>query len=76
MSDYCADCRYQVKESHTEEACPLNALYWRFMAQHIDDFKTNPRTKMVYANWLKKPIEDRELILARAEKLLGHIEDL
>jgi deoxyribodipyrimidine photolyase-related protein len=76
MSDYCADCHYQVKQSHTEAACPLNALYWRFMAQHIDDFNTNPRTKMVYANWLKKPTEDRELILARAEKLLRHIEDL
>ncbi|ACA88187.1 cryptochrome/photolyase family protein [Shewanella woodyi] len=76
MSDYCTNCHYQVKQSHTNKACPLNALYWRFMAQHFDDFSTNPRTKMVYANWLKKPVEDRELILSHAENLLCHIEEL
>ena len=76
MSDYCKGCHYQVSESYTDNACPLNALYWHFMAQHIDDFKANPRTKMVYSNWLKKPTRDKELVLKRAKHLLAHIEEL
>ncbi len=76
MSDYCKDCHYQVRESHSENACPLNALYWQFMVQHIDDFKANPRNRMVYGNWLKKPERDRELVLKRAQFLLGNIEQI
>ena len=76
MSDYCNGCHYQVSESYTDNACPLNALYWHFMTLHIDDFKANPRTKMVYSNWLKKPTRDKELVLKRAKYLLAHIEEL
>ncbi|GIU05085.1 MULTISPECIES: cryptochrome/photolyase family protein [unclassified Shewanella] len=76
MSDYCSGCHYEVKQSHSDNACPLNALYWHFMQQHIDDFKANPRTRMVYANWLKKPEQTQQLILQRAEHLLAHIDNL
>ncbi|MCL1137874.1 cryptochrome/photolyase family protein [Shewanella pneumatophori] len=76
MSDYCSGCQYEVKQSHSDNACPLNALYWHFMQQHIDDFKANPRTRMVYANWLKKPPEAQQLILQRAEFLIRNIDNL
>ncbi|GAA6132381.1 cryptochrome/photolyase family protein [Halopseudomonas sabulinigri] len=76
MSDYCSDCTYQVKQVTGADACPLNSLYWRFMQQHERDFATNPRNKMVYANWQKKPLAQREAILARAEQLLDDLESL
>ncbi|TKB47489.1 cryptochrome/photolyase family protein [Thalassotalea mangrovi] len=76
MSDYCGDCHYQVKETETDNACPLNALYWYFMDSHIDKFNNNPRTRMVYANWQKKSPEQQQAIIARAQQLLCKIDDL
>ncbi|WP_194867307.1 cryptochrome/photolyase family protein [Pseudoalteromonas sp. PPB1] len=76
MSDYCGDCAYKVTETVSESACPLNALYWHFMQQHHTQFASNPRTKMVYSNWLKKSDEDKQAVLTRAQYLLDHIEQL
>ncbi|WP_434940010.1 cryptochrome/photolyase family protein [Shewanella sp. HL-SH8] len=76
MSDYCGDCVYQVAKAHGANACPLNSLYWHFMSRHQNDFSANPRTKMVYGNWLKKPAEDRQIILDHAEHLLANLSAL
>ncbi|MCV2402926.1 cryptochrome/photolyase family protein [Marinomonas sp. C2222] len=76
MSDYCGDCHYKVKETATDNACPLNSLYWQFMDQHQEKFSNNPRTKMVYANWLKKEPEARESILSHANKLLSDLDNI
>ncbi len=43
MSDYCASCRYKVKEATGQDACPFNFLYWDFMARHQERFAANPR---------------------------------
>ena len=76
MSDYCADCTYQVKQISEPSSCPLNSLYWHFMSRHEADFSDNPRNRMVYANWHKKTEEQRSAILKRAEALLADIEQL
>ncbi len=46
MSDYCAGCAYDVKNSTGARACPFNYLYWDFMARHADRFAANPRMAM------------------------------
>ncbi|RJG47921.1 cryptochrome/photolyase family protein [Motilimonas pumila] len=76
MSDYCGDCRYQVKQAVGDNACPFNALYWHFMVQHQTAFANNPRNKMVYANWRKKPVEQQQAILDQAEHWLGNLSQL
>ncbi len=76
MSDYCASCHYQVKEITSTNACPLNALYWRFMVNHETQFKANPRNRMVYANWYKKSEAQREQVLTKAEEYLANINTL
>ena len=38
--DYCKGCRYDVKASSGEDACPLNYLYWDFVARNEE---TAPR---------------------------------
>ncbi len=50
MSDYCKGCRYQVKDTLGDDACPLNALYWDFLLTHRDSFHKNPRMAMVLRN--------------------------
>lgn len=76
MSDYCGDCSYKVNEIDTENACPLNSLYWNFMETNQATMATNPRTKMVYSNWLKKPDSQKESILNKAQYYLDNIENL
>jgi deoxyribodipyrimidine photolyase-related protein len=76
MSDYCADCTYQVKEKHTATACPLNSLYWNFMVQHRSRLQRNPRIGMVYRNWDKQSEEQRSATLERAQWCLQHIDSL
>ena len=76
MSDYCSGCHYKVKEKTTDDACPLNSLYWGFMHQHRDRLENNPRIGMVYRNWDKQSREMRDATLARAEWCLDHIEEL
>lgn len=74
MSDYCQHCHYQVKEKTTENACPLNSLYWHFMTQHREQFERNPRVGMVYRNWDNQPDENQQAVLDKASQLLIDIE--
>lgn len=76
MSNYCQHCTYKASEITEQNACPLNALYWRFMVKHESAFTTNPRNRVVYANWHKKPEPIKHAILQKAEQLLIHIESL
>ncbi len=46
MSDYCRHCRYDVRKQLTDDACPLNALYWAFIAANRETFESNPRMTM------------------------------
>jgi deoxyribodipyrimidine photolyase-related protein len=46
MSNYCQHCRYNVQKQLTADACPLNALYWHFIAENREHFEGNPRMAM------------------------------
>ncbi|MEW6995115.1 cryptochrome/photolyase family protein [Colwelliaceae bacterium MEBiC 14330] len=76
MSDYCQSCHYKVKEKNTDNACPLNSLYWHFMIKHSDLFEANPRQAMVYRNWHKQPIEQQQATLAKAQYYLDNLDKL
>ena len=76
MSDYCGACHYKVTDMTGAKACPLNALYWRFMQQHQVALGNNPRNAFVYANWQKKSPEQQAAILDYAEHCLANIEQL
>ncbi|WP_338662943.1 cryptochrome/photolyase family protein [Pararoseomonas sp. SCSIO 73927] len=45
MSDYCAHCRYDVRKRLGRGACPLNLLYWDFVARHRDRLSRNSRAR-------------------------------
>ncbi len=53
MSDHCGRCRFDVKRSAGEGACPFNALYWDFIARHAERFAANPRMAMPLATLRK-----------------------
>jgi deoxyribodipyrimidine photolyase-related protein len=43
MSNYCKGCKYNPKLRTGEDACPFTNLYWNFLAEHADEFKSNHR---------------------------------
>lgn len=47
MSNYCGSCRYDVKQRSGADACPMNTLYWDFLARHRERFTTHPRMRMM-----------------------------
>ncbi|NUZ11483.1 cryptochrome/photolyase family protein [Pseudoalteromonas sp. McH1-7] len=76
MSDYCRDCHYDVKQKSTDNACPLNSLYWHFMVRHEDKFGKNHRVGMIYRNWYKQDEQTQQATLRRADWCLNNIESL
>ena len=59
MSDYCGNCRYNVKHKTGPDACPLNALYWDFLARNERLLASNPRMGQTYATW-RRMSEDKQ----------------
>jgi len=74
MSDYCAQCRYDVKQKTGQDACPFNLLYWQFLIRHRDRFQGNPRMAQMYRTWERMDETRRETILADAAALLKRLE--
>ena len=74
MSDYCKDCRFDVKKRSGDGACPFNALYWDFVVRNRDKLDSNPRMGMVYRTWDKMDAADRKACLATAATFLSDLD--
>ena len=70
MSDYCADCAFDVKQKTGPQACPFNYLYWAFLIRQKDRLSSNPRLAMPYRALAGWPPERQAAILAEAEAFL------
>lgn len=70
MSDHCGKCRFDVKASTGEGACPFNPLYWDFIARHAERFAGNPRMAMPLANLRKMAPEKLAAMRAQAREFL------
>lgn len=73
MSDYCKNCRYDVKQKTGEDACPFNALYWDFLIRNEEKLKGNPRLGQVYRTWNKMAPSKQAEYLQSAAKFLAKL---
>lgn len=73
MSDYCKNCRYNVREKTGENACPFNYLYWDFFIRHEGKLKGNPRLGHSYNMLSRMNKEKTETIKADAERFFGNL---
>lgn len=73
MSDYCANCVFDVKRKVGERACPFNYLYWDFLIRNEQRLKGNPRLTMPYRTLDRMNDERRAEIHADAERFLGSL---
>jgi deoxyribodipyrimidine photolyase-related protein len=67
MSNYCANCSYDYKESTGENACPFTTLYWDFLLRHEDEFQENRRMNFQMKNVENKGPDERSAIRNRAQ---------
>ncbi|WP_445000528.1 cryptochrome/photolyase family protein [Halomonas mongoliensis] len=70
MSDHCRHCRFDPKKVTGEGACPLNALYWRFLERHAETLSTNPRMKLIYGSLTRMSDEKRSAMREQSQAFL------
>ncbi|WP_017666695.1 cryptochrome/photolyase family protein [Sandarakinorhabdus sp. AAP62] len=73
MSDHCKHCRYDVKQRTGPNACPLNALYWDFLARHEALLSSNQRLWRMYDGWRRFAPEEQARIRAQAAAFLTNL---
>ena len=73
QGNHCASCRYDVRKTTGEGACPYNALYWHFIDRHADYLKKNARMGLMVGSWQKRKAAERDVIVRWAD---GELERL
>jgi deoxyribodipyrimidine photolyase-related protein len=74
MSDYCGGCRYNVAQKTGDDACPLNALYWDFLARHEAQLADQPRLAPMYRTWHRFSRQQQAAYRASASTFLARLE--
>jgi deoxyribodipyrimidine photolyase-related protein len=74
MSDYCGDCALDPKKALGAGACPVTAMYWRFIDRHQERFANDPRMAMPVRSLRKKPAEERRALAAYAEEAIATLQ--
>ena len=69
MSDHCANCRYDPRQSTGPNACPFTTLYWDFLSRNESHFSENSRMKHQYANLNRKTASELRMIRKHADTL-------
>ena len=57
-------------------SCHFNSFFWDFHHRHRELLGKNPRIQMMYRTWNKKPRDQKEQILAQAQKYIKNLEKL
>jgi len=73
MSTYCGACRYSPQQRTGEDACPVTALYWDFMARHADSFSGNRRMRMPLRSLARMDPERLAEMRAHAERFAASL---
>ena len=71
MSDHCKSCRYDVKQRTGPKACPLNSLYWDFLARHEGLLSSNQRLWRMYDGWRRFAPDEQARIREQAAGFLA-----
>tara|TARA_R110001599_G_scaffold39343_9_gene120228 strand:- start:6662 stop:8203 length:1542 start_codon:yes stop_codon:yes gene_type:complete len=73
MSNYCENCRFDVKQKTGDQACPFNSLYWHFVDRNAEKLRTNPRMAQVYRTWEGMSRDKQKDYLDSAVKFLDEL---
>ncbi|MBU6166590.1 MAG: cryptochrome/photolyase family protein [Alphaproteobacteria bacterium] len=73
MGNHCRTCRYDVKARTGPTACPLNSLYWDFLARHEETLASNQRLWRMYDGWRRFSADEQQRIRAQAATFLANL---
>ena len=76
MSDYCKECKYDVKQKEGKDACPFNYLYWNFFLTNREKLENNPRLWTTFSNIKKMSKERKKQIKNDSKKFLIQIKKI
>jgi deoxyribodipyrimidine photolyase-related protein len=76
QSNYCKGCRYDPAQRTGAKACPVSALYWRFLDKHEQSLAANPRTSLMAKSVQRLTEEQRAAIREYGNQLLLRIDEL
>ena len=76
MSDYCKNCKYNVKKKEGEDACPFNYLYWDFFLRNQKKLEKNPRLWTAFSNIKKMSQNKKNQIHNDSKKFLNNISEM
>lgn len=68
MSDYCRGCMFDVRARTGPSACPMNYLYWDFLARNRGRIGGNPRLSNMYRTLDRMDARVRATIAADAAR--------
>jgi deoxyribodipyrimidine photolyase-related protein len=71
MSNHCKSCKYDVKQRTGPNACPLNSLYWDFLARHEAALSGNQRLWRMYDGWRRFSEDEQARIREQAAGFLA-----
>lgn len=74
MSNYCAECRFNPKKAHGDEACPFTTLYWEFLFRHRESLEKNQRMGFQIRNLDRKGSREIGKILSHAKDIRSKIK--
>jgi deoxyribodipyrimidine photolyase-related protein len=74
MSNFCAGCVYDPNETLGEKGCPINALYWDFIARNQAKLRGNQRLNYTYATLDAMAADKRAALGAKAAQTLLLLE--
>jgi deoxyribodipyrimidine photolyase-related protein len=74
MTNYCANCHYNVKLKIGEKACPFNSLYWNFLDEKRVYFEKNQRMSMMLRLLDKMKPEDLADLKEKAAHIITNSE--
>lgn len=73
MSNYCSQCKYDVRQKTGEMACPFNYLYWNFVDRYRDSFTDNGRVSLMVSTYDKKLAHEKQSIRQSAIKFIDQL---
>lgn len=73
MSNYCANCKYNVTQKEGEKACPFNYLYWDFLARNREKLKNNHRIGMMYKTYDRMTEKKKVQITEDSQKFINSL---
>ena len=72
MGNYCSNCDYSHTKKVGENACPFNALYWNFLDEKKEHFKSNNRMAMMMNLLHKKDKDELQKLKESARNIITH----